>query len=73
MTKCTTFYAIEGTVPQMSFVGEPTQEQNQRRVIAVEVDATMHQMHEHLRVEMRRSQAVQQKGANLGGISSPNI
>jgi len=33
----------------------------------------MEQIHEHLRVEMRRSQAVQEEGANRGRIPGPNI
>jgi hypothetical protein len=33
----------------------------------------MQQVHEHLRVEMRRSQAVQEEGANRGRIPAPNI
>jgi len=33
----------------------------------------MQQVHEYLRVEMRRSQAVQEEGANRGRIPAPNI
>jgi hypothetical protein len=33
----------------------------------------MQQVHEHLRVEMRRSQAIQEQGANRGRIPAPNI
>jgi hypothetical protein len=33
----------------------------------------MQQIHEHLRVEMRRSEAVQEEGANRGSIPAPNI
>jgi len=57
-TKCTSFSAVQGVDPRMSFVGEPTQERDQRRLEADQVQATMRQVHEHLRVEMRRSQAV---------------
>jgi len=57
----------------MSFVGEPTQEQDQWRLEADQVKVTMQQIHEHLRVEIRRSQAVQEEGANRGRIPTPNI
>jgi len=33
----------------------------------------MQQVHEHLRIEMRRIQAVQEEGANRGRIPAPNI
>ena len=72
-TKCTAFYAIQGTDTRMSFVGEPTKKRDQRRVSADNVQLTMQQIHEHLRVEMRRSQAIQEEGANRGGIPTPNI
>jgi len=39
---------------------------------ADEVQATIEQIHEHLRVEMRRSQAIQGEGANFGRIPDPN-
>jgi hypothetical protein len=57
----------------MSFAGEPTPDRDQRRCEADQVQATMQQVHEHLRVEMRRSQAVQEEGANRGRIPGPNI
>jgi hypothetical protein len=57
----------------MSFSGEPTQERDQRRCEADKVQAVMQQVHEHLRVEMRRSQAVQEEGANRGCVPAPNI
>ena len=72
-TKCTPFFAIQGMDPRMSFVGEPTQEWDQRRWEADQVQAAMQQIHEHLRVEMRRSQAVQEEGANRGRIPGPNV
>ena len=40
---------------------------------AENVQAIMQQVHEHLRVEMRQSQAVQEAGANHGRIAAPNI
>jgi len=72
-TKCTPFFAVHGVDPRMSFVGEPTQEQDQRRLEADQVQATMQQAHKHLRVEMRQNQAVQEEGANRGRVPAPNI
>jgi len=72
-TKCTPFFAIQGVDPLMSFVGESTPDQDQRRLGADQVQATMQQVHEHLRVEMRQSQALQEEGVNRGCIPAPNI
>ena len=72
-TKYTPFFAVQGTHPRMSFAGEPTMEQDHRRLNADQVQATMQQIHEHLRVEMRRSQAVQKEGTNRTWIPAPNI
>jgi hypothetical protein len=57
----------------MSFAGEPAQERDQRRSEADQVQAVMQQVHEHLRVEMRHSQAVQEEGAKRGRVPAPNI
>jgi len=59
--------------PRMSFVGEAALERDQQRLDADQVQATMQQAHEHLTVEMRRRQAVQEEGANRGRIPGPNI
>jgi len=72
-TECTPFCAVQGVDPPMSFAGEPTQERDQRRCEADQVQAVMEQVHEDLRVEMRRSQAVQEKGVNRGCVPAPNI
>jgi len=72
-TKCTLFFAVQGVDPRMSFVGEPTPDRVQWRCEADQVQATMQQVHEYVRVEMRRSQAVQEEGANWGRIPGPNI
>jgi len=72
-TKCTPFFAVQGADPRMSFAGERTQEQDQRRLEADQVQASMRPIHERLRVEMRRSQAVQEEGANQGRIPARNI
>jgi len=72
-TKCTPFFAVQGVDPQMTFAGEPTKEQDNRRLNADQVQATMQQIHEHLQVEMRRSWAVQEEGANRTRIPAPKI
>jgi len=72
-TKCIPFFAVQGVDQRMSFAGEPTQARDQRCLDADQVQATMQQVHEHLRVEMRRSQALQEEGANRGHIPTPNI
>jgi hypothetical protein len=72
-TKCTPFFAVQGVDPRMSSAREPTQAQDQRRLDADQVQAMMQQVNEHLRVEMRRSQAIQEEGAIQGRIPAPNI
>jgi len=72
-TKYTPIFPVNGMNPRMSFAGEPTQERNHRCLNADQVQATMHQVHEHHRVEMRRSQPVQEEAANRGRIPAPNI
>ena len=52
-TKCTLFFAFHVMDPQMSFVGQSTQERDQRRLDAYQVQVTMQQIHEHIWVEMR--------------------
>jgi hypothetical protein len=52
-TKCTPFFAVQGVDPRMSFEGVQTQKHNQPCLVADQVQATMEQVHEHLRVEMR--------------------
>jgi len=47
-TKCTPFFAVQGVDPRMSFAGEPTQERDQRRREADQVQAVMQQVHEYL-------------------------
>jgi hypothetical protein len=71
--KCTPFFAVQGVDQLMSFVGESTQQRDRRRLEADQVYGTMQQIHDHLRVEMRRSKAIQEEGANRGCVSAPNI
>jgi hypothetical protein len=72
-TKCTPWFAVQGMDPWMSFAGDPTEERDQRHLEADQVQAMMQQVHEHLRVEMRRSHAVQEQGASGGPVPAPNI
>jgi hypothetical protein len=72
-TKCTPFFAIQVVDSRMSFVGEPKQERDQRRQKVDQVQAMMEQVHEYLQVEMTRSQAVQEAGANQVRTPTPNI
>jgi len=72
-TKYTPFFTVQGTDPQLSFVGESTQQQNQRRFDADQIQGTMQQIHKNLQVEMRRSQGIQEEGANRGRVPAPKI
>ena len=72
-TKCTPFYVVQGVDPQMSLAGKQTKEQVQRHLNANREQAIMQEVHEHLQLEMRRSQAVQEGGANHGRIPAQNI
>jgi hypothetical protein len=56
-TKCTPFIAVQGAYPRMSFTGKPTQKWDQQHLGADQVQVRMQQVHEHLRVDMKRSQA----------------
>jgi len=57
----------------MSFAGELSKERDQCNVSADNLQAMMQPIHKHLRVEMRRTQAVQEEGAKCGPISAPNF
>ena len=72
-TKCNAFYAVQGTDPLISCLGEPKKERDQQHVNPDDVLATMQQINDCLRVEMRRSQAVQEQGAYHGSILTPHI
>jgi len=72
-TECTPIPAIQGMDPQMSFAAVHMKEQDQRRVSADNAQSTMQQIHKHLRIKMRWSQAVQEEGANHGRNPSSYI
>jgi hypothetical protein len=71
-TKCTPLFAVQGTDPRMLFPADPTKAQDHQCLSADYVQATMHQVHKHLRVKMRGSQAVQIEGANRTRTPAPN-
>jgi hypothetical protein len=72
-TKSTPVFAVQGVDPRISFVGEPTHERYQRRLDPGHVQGTMQHIHEHLRVEMRRSQAATEDAANRSRTPARNI
>jgi len=72
-TKCTPLDAIHGTDPRISFAVDPTKGPDQRRVGADNDQATMQQIHGHLRAEMRRSQVLQEERTNRGRVPAPNM
>jgi len=72
-TKCSAFLAVTGADPRMNFE-EVTEESRDSRVTdADRVQLRMHQIHEHLRVEMRRSQDIMEEGANKKRLPAPQI
>lgn len=72
-SKCTPFFAIYGTNPQMTFLNEPIEEWDHQCVDADQVQATMQEVNQHLQIEMRRSQAMQEKVANQSWVRVLNI
>jgi len=72
-TKCTPFCIVQEADLQMSYSGESMKEQDHRRLHANQVRANMQHIHEHLRVEMRRSLVIQKVGANRGRIPAPSL
>jgi len=57
----------------MTLSRNPIQEGDQQPQDADQVQATMQPIHEHLRVEVRRSQAWVEGAANRGQVGVPNI
>jgi len=72
-TKCSAFFAVTGVDPRMTFEEAAGEPEDSRAVDADQVQATMHQIHEHLRVEMRRSQDIMEEGANRRRLPAPQI
>lgn len=72
-TQCTPLFALEGINSQMIVEREPTQQCDQRILDADQVQATMPRVHERLRGDMGRRQALQDQRANQGRIPVGNI
>jgi hypothetical protein len=72
-TKCSVFFTVTGTDPRMTFE-ETAEELGDSRVVdADHVQITLHQVHEHLPVEMRRSQDIMAEGANRKRLPAPQM
>jgi len=72
-TKCSAFFAVTGIDSRMTFeeaAGEPGES---RAIDADQTQTTMHQIYEHLRVEMRRSQEIMEEGAKRKRLPAPQI
>jgi hypothetical protein len=72
-TKCSAFFAVTGTDPRMTFEEATKQSGDSRVIDADQVQTAMQQIHEHLRVEMRRSQDIMEKEANRKRLPAPQI
>jgi len=72
-TKCSAFFAVTGVDPRMSFEEMAEDPRDSRATDADQVQLRMHQVHEHLRVEMRRSQDIMEEGANKKRLPAPPI
>lgn len=72
-TKCTLIFAIQGVDRRMRYLENHSIDQEQRCLDGNQVQAVMQQVHEHLPVEIKQSQALQEKGANRQRIPAPKI
>jgi transposase InsO family protein len=72
-TKCSAFFAVSGTDPRMTFEEAASEPADSRMVDADSVQTAMQQVHEHIRVEMRRSQDIMEEGANRKRLPAPQI
>jgi len=72
-TKCSAFFAVTGVDPRMTFDERVGESGDSRRVDADRVEATMRQVHEHLRVEMSRRQNIMEVGANRKRLPAPQF
>jgi hypothetical protein len=70
-TKFSAFFAVSGTDPRMVFEEAADESRDSRVVDADSVQAAMRQIHEHLRVEMRRSQDIMEEGGNKKRLPAP--
>jgi len=69
--KCSAFLAVTGVDPLMTFEEVVSESGDSRVIDAVQVQTAMNQIHEHLTVEMRQSQANMEEGANRKRLPSP--
>jgi len=72
-TKCSAFFAVSGIDPRMTFEEAADEPRDSRVIDADSVQMAMHQIHEHLRVVMRRSQDIMEEGANRKRLPAPQI
>jgi hypothetical protein len=72
-TKCSAFFAVSGVDPLMTFEEATSEPRDSRMVDADSVQSAMQQIHEHLRVEMGRSQNIMEEGANRRRLPAPQI
>lgn len=72
-TKCSAFFVVSGVDPRMTFEEAVDEPRDSRVVDAVSVQTAMQQVHEHLRVEMRQSQDIMEKGAHRRRLPAPQI
>jgi hypothetical protein len=63
-TKYSVFFVVTGIDPGMTVDVADEEPGDSRAIDADQVQAAMHQIHEHLRVEMRRGQDIIEEGAN---------
>jgi transposase InsO family protein len=64
LTKCFAFFAVRGVDPRMTLTETMAAHGDSQMVDVNQVPATMQQIHEHLRVEMRWSQEMMEEGVN---------
>jgi hypothetical protein len=62
--KCSPFFAVTGMDPRITFEMMDDEPKDSPVLDADQVQKAMEQIHEHLRVEMRRSQDIMEEGAN---------
>jgi hypothetical protein len=72
-TKCCAFFAVTGVDPRMSFEEMAEESRDLTVTDADQVQSMMQQIHEHLQVEMRRSQNIMEEGANKKRLPAPLI
>jgi len=72
-TKSSALFAVTGADPRMSFEEMAEESRDSRVIDADQVQSTMRQIHEHLQVEIQRSQNIMEEGANRKRLPAPQI